>query len=53
MKNISIVIPLYNEEKRLDYFFKNFSKFKKVKKNTILSLFLLMMVAPTVLKRRF
>tara|TARA_B110000438_G_C15788718_1_gene639645 strand:- start:622 stop:1350 length:729 start_codon:yes stop_codon:yes gene_type:complete len=32
MKNISIVIPLYNEEKRLDYFFKNFSKFKKVKK---------------------
>ena len=32
MKNISIIIPLYNEEKRLDFFFKNFSKFSKTKK---------------------
>jgi len=35
MKNISIIFPLYNEEKRLEHFFKKFSKFNKKKnKNT-------------------
>jgi glycosyltransferase involved in cell wall biosynthesis len=35
MKKISIVIPLFNEEKRLEFFFKKFKKFNSAKKKVL------------------
>ncbi len=43
MKKISIIFPIYNEEKRLNKLFNSLISFEKKKTNFFLNLFLLMM----------